>query len=203
MSEVTNEGAINLTESALEANDALQERLEKYILDLESEQEGLDKLINNLSKVESSLPEERVDDEVIVETAPYGANYETLRHALTPKQISSETSPFHQAVMQRRRYELLTTTRPFTREEQRLLHVSVVIENKRLHALRARERGEDPFAAVQSLPDSFFDKYDPEISWSSVAQNMASNPPRTGDQCRIIRTRIARNDSGSPQSLIG
>ncbi|KAG8689777.1 hypothetical protein FRC09_012261, partial [Ceratobasidium sp. 395] len=90
MTEYTNEGAINLTESALEANDALQERLEKYILDLESEQEGLDRLINNLSKAESSLPEERADDEVIVETAPYGANYETLRHALTPKQISSE-----------------------------------------------------------------------------------------------------------------
>ncbi|QRV91337.1 Myb-like DNA-binding domain protein [Ceratobasidium sp. AG-Ba] len=134
----------------------------KYIADLESEQEKLDALIKNLSKVETSLPEEQTDyyDEV--------------------------TSPFYQAVQQRQRYETLTTTRPFTREEQRILHVSVVIENKRLHALRARARGEDPFTSIQGVPDSFFDKLDPEISWSSVAQNMSSNPPRTADQCRIM-----------------
>ncbi|KAG9075548.1 hypothetical protein FS749_012772, partial [Ceratobasidium sp. UAMH 11750] len=182
----TNENAIKLTEQTLEANDALQEHLDKYIRDLESEQEKLDAVIDSLSKVESSLPEERADDEVVVETAPYGESYEALHHALTAKQLANETSPFYQAVMQRQRYELLTTTRPFTREEQRLLHINVVIENKRLHALRAQARGEDPFAAVQSLPDDFFDKYDPDISWSSVAQNMASNPPRAGDQCRIM-----------------
>ncbi|KAG8744897.1 hypothetical protein FRC10_009267 [Ceratobasidium sp. 414] len=172
MSDDTNENAVKLVEQTLEANDALQEHLDKYILDLESEQEKLEALINGLSKVESCLPEDRTDDEVVVETAPYGEGYEILRHALTAKQIGSEVSPFYQAMMQRQRYELLTTTRPFTREEQRLLHVNVVIENKRLHALRARARGEDPFAAVESLPDDFFDKYDPDISWSSVAQNV-------------------------------
>jgi hypothetical protein len=44
----------------------------------------------NLSKVESCLPEERMDDEVVVETAAYGENYEALRHTLTAKQISSK-----------------------------------------------------------------------------------------------------------------
>ncbi|QRV76496.1 Myb-like DNA-binding domain protein [Ceratobasidium sp. AG-Ba] len=196
MSSEACEDAIKLTEQTLEANEALQDDLNQYIADLESEQEKLDALIKNLSKVEASLPEEQTDyyDEVVVETAPYGENYESLRHTLTAKQLGSETSPFYQAVQQRQRYETLTTTRPFTREEQRILHVSVVIENKRLHALRARARGEDPFTSIQGLPDSFFDKLDPEISWSSVAQNMSSNPPRTADQCRIIRIRIPAHD---------
>ncbi|KAG8681900.1 hypothetical protein FRC08_015338, partial [Ceratobasidium sp. 394] len=86
----TNENAIKLTEQTLEANDALQEHLDKYIHDLESEQEKLDAVINSLSKVESSLPEERADDEVVVETAPYGESYEALHHALTAKQLAHE-----------------------------------------------------------------------------------------------------------------
>jgi hypothetical protein len=78
-----------------------------------------------------------------------------------------------------------------TRDETRLLHTSVVLENKRLYALRARARcvspvtnlkssfdaphnfrGENPFTAVQQFPDSHFDVNDPEINWNSVAQNV-------------------------------
>lgn len=92
----------------------------------------------------------------------------------------------------------MTTTRPFTREEQRLLHTSVVVENKRLHALRARERGENPFTAVQRHPDEYFDVDDPDINWDSVAQNMSSAPPRSADQCRVIRVRKAEADCGGP-----
>ncbi|KDN50109.1 hypothetical protein RSAG8_01445, partial [Rhizoctonia solani AG-8 WAC10335] len=66
----------------------------------------------------------------------------------------------------------MTTTRPFTRDEIRLLHTSVILENKRLYALRARERGENPFTAVQQFPDSHFDANDPEINWNSVARNV-------------------------------
>ncbi|CAE6532810.1 unnamed protein product [Rhizoctonia solani] len=182
-----NEEAIQAAQTTLEANAQLQSQLAKYIQDLESEQERLDKLINNLSKVESALPEGPSDKETAdVETAVYGTHLEGLRHTLTAKQLAGEASPFRKAVEQRQWYEQMTTTRPFTRDETRLLHTSVILENKRLYALRARERGENPFTAVQQFPDSHFDVNDPEINWNSVARNMGSIQPRSADQCRIM-----------------
>ncbi|CAE6505003.1 unnamed protein product [Rhizoctonia solani] len=182
-----NQDAIQATQKTLDANSQLQEQLTKYIQDLESEQEQLDKLINNLSKVESALPEGPSDKEAVeVETAVYGTHFEGLRHTLTAKQLAGEASPFRKAVEQRQWYEQMTTTRPFTRDEIRLLHTSVILENKRLYALRARERGENPFTAVQQFPDSHFDANDPEINWNSVARNMGSIQPRNADQCRIM-----------------
>ncbi|KAB5593425.1 Myb-like DNA-binding domain containing protein [Ceratobasidium theobromae] len=186
MASTLNQVAIEMTQETLAANAQLQEQLVKHIQELESEHEQLDKLINSLSKLESSLPEESSDKEPAVETAPFGEHFEVLRHTLTPKQLSSETSPFYRAVMQRQWYEQMTTTRPFSREELRLLHTSVIVENKRLHALRARERGENPFTAVERLPDEYFDVNDPMINWASVAQNISSTPPRSADQCRIM-----------------
>ncbi|KAJ1311373.1 hypothetical protein OPQ81_009866 [Rhizoctonia solani] len=183
--------AIEATQKTLDANSKLQEQLTNYIQDLESEQEQLDKLLNNLSKLESALPEGPSDREVAeVETTVYGTHFEGLRHTLTAKQLVGETSPFRKAVEQRQWYEQMTTTRPFTRDETRLLHTSVILENKRLYALRARESGENPFTAVQRFPDSHFDVNDPEINWNSVAQNMGSIQPRSADQCRIIRLRV-------------
>ncbi|KAH7344933.1 hypothetical protein B0J17DRAFT_591744 [Rhizoctonia solani] len=182
-----NQNAIDVTKQTLDANAQLQDQLTKYIQDLESEQEQLDKLINNLSKVESALPESPSENEAAeVETAAYGTNFEGLRHTLTAKQLAGEASPFRKAVEQRQWYEQMTTTRPFTRDETRQLHTSVILENKRLYALRARERGENPFTAVQQFPDSHFDVNDPEINWNSVAQNMGSIQPRSADQCRIM-----------------
>ncbi|CAE6442751.1 unnamed protein product [Rhizoctonia solani] len=198
-----NEEAIQATQNTLDANAQLQEQLNKYIQDLEGEQEQLDKLIvewfvfsisvklmrlqNNLSKVESALPEGLSDKETAeVETAVYGTHFEGLRHTLTAKQLAGEASPFRKAVEQRQWYEQMTSTRPFTRDETRLLHTSVILENKRLYALRARERGEDPFTAVQQFTDSHFDVNDPDINWNSVARNMGSIQPRNADQCRIM-----------------
>ncbi|CAE6386173.1 unnamed protein product [Rhizoctonia solani] len=179
--------AIDTTQKTLEENAKLQEQLSKYIQNLESEQEQLDKLINDLSKVESVLPDGPSNKETPeVDTAVYGAHFEGLRHTLTAKQLAGEASPFRKAVEQRQWYEQMTTTRPFTRDETRLLHTSVVLENKRLYALRARARGENPFTAVQQFPDSHFDVNDPEINWNSVAQNMDSIPPRSAEQCRIM-----------------
>ncbi|KAG8716105.1 hypothetical protein FRC11_009154 [Ceratobasidium sp. 423] len=198
-----NQDAIQATQKTLDANAQLQEQLTKYIQDLENEQEQLDKLMvewlifharvklihiqHNLSKVESALPEGPSDKEAAeVETAAYGTHFEGLRHTLTAKQLAGEASPFRKAVEQRQWYEQMTTTRPFTRDETRLLHTSVILENKRLYALRARERGENPFTAVQQFPDSHFDTNDPEINWNSVAQNMGSLQLRGADQCRIM-----------------
>ncbi|KAF8708430.1 Myb-like DNA-binding domain, partial [Rhizoctonia solani] len=179
--------AIDTTQKALGENTKLQEQLSKYIQDLENEQDQLDKLINNLSKVESALPEGSPNKEAgEVDTAVYGTHFEGLRHTLTAKQLAGDASPFRKAVEQRQWYEQMTTTRPFTRDETRLLHTSVVLENKRLYALRAQARGENPFTTVQQFPDSYFDVNDPEINWNSVAQNMDSIPPRSADQCRIM-----------------
>ncbi|CAE6521253.1 unnamed protein product [Rhizoctonia solani] len=182
-----NQDAIQATQKTLDANAQLQEQLTQYIQDLENEQEQLDKLINNLSKVESALPEGPSDKEATeVETAAYGTHFEGLRHTLTTRQLAGEASPFRKAVEQRQWYEQMTTTRPFTRDETRLIHTNVILENKRLYALRARERGENPFTAVQQFPDSHFDVNDPEINWNLVAQNMGSLQPRSADQCRIM-----------------
>ena len=109
MSSEEDSTAIHAVEEAAKANHELQEQLNKYILDLESEQEKLDTLIvetlsfyvfemnsyvsqNNLSKLESNLPDEQSEDEVFVDTAPYGENLEVLRHTLTTKQINSEVT---------------------------------------------------------------------------------------------------------------
>ncbi|KAF8761390.1 Myb-like DNA-binding domain [Rhizoctonia solani] len=179
--------AIDTTQKALGENTKLQEQLSKYIQDLENEQDQLDKLINNLSKVESALPEGSPNKEAgEVDTAVYGTHFEGLRHTLTAKQLAGDASPFRKTVEQRQWYEQMTTTRPFTRDETRLLHTSVILENKRLYALRAQARGENPFTTVQQFPDSYFDVNDPEINWNSVAQNMDSIPPRSADQCRIM-----------------
>ncbi|ELU41752.1 myb-like DNA-binding domain-containing protein [Rhizoctonia solani AG-1 IA] len=146
---------------------------------------------NNLSKVESALPEGSPNKEAgEVDTAVYGTHFEGLRR---------KASPFRKTVEQRQWYEQMTTTRPcksnelstlltltttpVTRDETRLLHTSVILENKRLYALRAQARGENPFTTVQQFPDSYFDVNDPEINWNSV---MDSIPPRSADQCRIM-----------------
>ncbi|KAI0303178.1 hypothetical protein BC826DRAFT_1138792 [Russula brevipes] len=165
----------DILQSAVQLNKDHQYALNVYTERLEAELEAVDKLLNiaELEEEESNL-----------EIAGYirVAGVGKPMGLLSSTELLSQDSPFYDDATRRQRFLNLTEHHPMKPKEVERLTEAVRLENRRLRAHEARQRGEHPFA-------SQFDMGDLEategLDWERIAEKVFPD-------CLTISQRLAR-----------